>query len=185
LAMSNCRAAESASVEFAVTLPTYMEIKTLTSPVLIANITDETGDLYAPLSSKFRVISNASETKTLYLRAHTLTESGFEESLFDIGGRVYVAFGNMSNKPKSISLMNCKLGANPKESPGVVAYPITSILGAKSDYQRGLGKYEVYVENGVTDITVNIGTRVLKSSFAENDPKGFYQTTLLLTESDI
>lgn len=185
LTISNCKASESASAHFSITLPAYMEIKTLSSPVLTANITDKTGNLYAPLSSRFRVISNDTETKTLYLRAHTLTDAGYEESMFDRNGRVYIAFGNVSSKPKTQSLANCKLGAKPKDSPGVVAYPITSILGAKFNYQKGLGKYKIYVNQGVTDITVNVGSNVLKSSFAENDPRGFYQATLLLTESDI
>ena len=185
LTISSSKASESASAYFSVTLPAYMEIKTLSSAVLTANVTDKTGNLYAPLSSKFRVISNDTETKTLYLRANTITDAGYEESMFDRNGRVYIAFGNVSNKPKSQALANCKLGAKPNDSAGVVAYPITSIIGAKYDYQRGLGKYKVYVNNGVTDITVNVGSNVLKSSFAENDPKGFYQATLLLTESDI
>ena len=185
LALSDVKASESASAHFSVTMPAFLEIKTLSSAVLTANITDKTGNLYAPLSSKFRVVSNDYETKTLYLKANTLTDAGYEESMFDRNGRVYIAFGNVSDKPKSQSLANCKLGAKPKESPSIVAYPVTSVIGAKSDYQRGQGKYKVYVNNGVTDITVNIGANVLKSSFADNDPKGFYQATLLLIESDI
>ena len=55
--------AESASIEFSLTVDPYMEIQTLTSPVLIANITDKTGNLYSPLFSKFRVISNSGDTK--------------------------------------------------------------------------------------------------------------------------
>ena len=77
------------------------------------------------------------------------------------------------------------MGALPKASPGVVAYPVTSISGAKSRYLQGQGKYEVYAENGTTLVTVNVGSNVLKSSFAGNDPKGFYQAVLSLTEADI
>ena len=177
--------AESATVNFEITVAPYFQIQTLTSPVLIANVTDKTGNLYAPLFSKFRVISNSDETKTLYLKADTITERGNESAIFSANGRVYIAFSNVKNKPTSQSLANCKFGAHPKESPGVVAYPITSILGAKSKYIHGGGKYEVYVGNGKTDITVNIGSQVLRSSFGPNDPKGFYQATLLLTEADI
>lgn len=176
---------QSASMDFSITLASYMQIQTVTNPVLTANITDKTGNLQAPLTSKFRVISNSSETKTLYLKATTKTNSGVEESMFDLGGRVYVAFSNVLKPPSSQSLANCKISAGSKTSPGVVAYPINSIIGAKSKYCRGKGKYEVFVDNGVTDITVNIGSNVLKSSFASNDPRGFYQATLSLTESDI
>ena len=109
----------------------------------------------------------------------------YEEAIFEMNGRRYIAFANLEAKPTGQSLANCKLGTHPKESPGIVAYPITSILGAKTKYVRGQGKYEVYVDSGVTYITVNIGSNVLRSSFASNDPKGFYQATISLTESEI
>ena len=77
------------------------------------------------------------------------------------------------------------MGSHPENSPGVVAYPINSIYGAAHKYLRGEGKYEVYIGNGITNITVNLGQNILKSSFGKNDPNGFYQATLSLTESDI
>ena len=105
--------------------------------------------------------------------------------MFEMGGRVYIAFTNMSTKPRSEALANCKMGTHPKYSSGVVAYPVTSIIGAKNQYQHGEGKYKIYIENGTTDILVNIGSHVLRNSFDTNDPKGFYQATLSLTESEI
>ena len=177
--------AESASLNFSVELPGYFQISNLTSPVLNAHITDKTGNLYAPLSSKFKVISNCSETKTLYLKSNSFTENGLEESMFEMGGQVYIAFTNVSAKPRSEALINCKMGTHSKYSPGVVAYPITSIIGAKTQYQHGQGKYKVFINNGNTDILVNIGSHVLKNSFDKNDPHGFYQATLSLTESEI
>lgn len=177
--------AESATSDFSIIVPSYLQIKTITNPVLTANITDKTGNLYAPLTSRFKVISNIPETQTLYLKANTVTENGIEEAMFESGGRVYVAFANVKDRPKSQSLKNCMYSGNPKESPGVVAYPITSIIGAKHKYKYGQGKYEVYIENGVTDISVNIGSNVLLNTFSTNDPKGFYQATLSLTEADI
>ena len=177
--------AESATIDFTITVDSYMQIQTLTSPVLIANITDKTGNLYSPLFSKFRVISNSGDTRTLFLKANTITEHSNESAMFSSNGKVYVAFSNVQSKPTSQSLANCKYGSHPNESPGVVAYPIASILGAKTKYIQGGGKYEVYVGNGKTDITVNIGSQVLRSSFGSNDPKGFYQATLSLTEADI
>lgn len=177
--------AEEASMTFSIDVQEYLQIDTVTSPVLTANITDRTGNLYTPLFSKFRVITNCKDTKTLYLKANTLTQNGNEEAMFEMGGRVYIAFANLAHKPKSQSLANCKMGTHPKDSPGVVAYPVNSILGAESKYIHGKGKYEIYVKNGTTYITVNVGSNVLRSSFASNDPKGFYQATLSLTESDI
>lgn len=177
--------AEQASINFSITLPEYIQIQTVTNAVLIANITDRTGNLFAPITSRFRVISNSEETKTLYLKSEAITENGNEESMFKMGGRVYVAFANVNTKPTSQALINCKLGSHPKESPGVVAYPITSILGANTEFDQGLGKYKVFIENGITNIVVNIDSHVLRNSFDSNDPKGFYQATLSLTESEL
>ena len=174
-----------AGVNFSISLPAYLQISTVTNSVLTANITDETGNLYAPLQSRFKVISNSGGKQTLYLRASTVTQNGQESAIFEYGGRVYVAFAHVASKPTAQSLANCKLGAGSKESPRVVAYPITSIIGAEHRYKRAVEGYEVYVGNGVTDISVNIGSNVLINSFDKNDPKGFYQATLSLTEADI
>lgn len=173
------------SMEFMIHVDEFIKIEAVNSSVLTANITDRTGNLYAPLVSRFKVISNTSDTKTLYLKANTITENGNEEAMFEMGGRVYLAFSNIEKRPSSEALANCKMGTHPDYSPGVVAYPISSILGAKHKYLRGEGKYAVYVENGTTNITVNVGLNVLKTSFAKNDPNGFYQATLSLTEADI
>ena len=77
------------------------------------------------------------------------------------------------------------MGLASKDSPGVVAYPINSILGVKSKFRSDLEKYELDIENGVTTIDVNIGSHVLRNSFGKNDPMGFYQATLSITEADI
>ena len=175
----------SQSVDFVIQLNEFIKIETISNAVLTANITDRTGNLYSPLSSRFKVISNTSDRKTLYLKANTITESGNEEALFEAGGRVYIAFANLEKHPTSEALANCKMSTHPKDSPGVVAYPVSSILGPKHNYNRSKGLYEIYIENGTTFVTVNVGSNVLKSSFSSNDPNGFYQATLSLTESDI
>ena len=166
-------------------MPGFTRIAPITSPVLTANITDRTGNLYAPLSTRFRVITNSSEQKTLYLKANTVTDGGYENSMFQQGGQVYIAFANLSRIPSSQALANCKNSSIPKDRPGVVAYPVISITGANHKYIPGKGKYEVYVGNGATDVTINVGSNVLQSSFAANDPRGFYQAVLSLTETDI
>lgn len=177
--------AHEASVDIALEFPEYFKIETVTSPVLTANITDDTGNLYAPLSSKFKVISNCRETKEIYLKSESFTDGGAMPSMFARGGRVYIAFTNVNKKPTNQALINCKNGSRAKESPGVVAYPITSIVGAKNQYQYGKNNYKIFIENGITDILVNVGSHVLPSSFDKNDPRGFYQATLTLTESEI
>ena len=176
---------KQASVNFSISLPSYIQITSVTSPVLIVNITDDTGNLYAPIQSRFKVISNSNKTQTLYLKANTVTQNGQESAMFDYGGRTYIAFAHIEKKPTSLSLANCQLGAARKDSPGVVAYPITSIIGAEHMYKRAIRGYEVLVGNGVTDIAVNVGSNVLINSFDKNDPRGFYQATLTLTEADM
>lgn len=176
---------KQASLEFSINLPRYLQIDTVTSAVLTANITDRTGNLYAPLSTRFKIISNSNETQKLYLKASALTDNGNESSMFQYGGRVYIAFTNVTHKPRSQALANCKMGSMPKDSPGVVAYPINSILGVESKYRPDIEKYELEIEGGVTNIDVNIGSHVLRNSFGKNDPLGFYQATLSITETDI
>lgn len=178
-------ASNTASADFSFTLGEYVKIEPLTSPVLIANITDRTGNLHSPLSTQFRVITNSAEKKHLYLKSNVVTQGGYEESMFEQGGRVYIAFANIAKIPSSQALANCKIGSAPKDSPGIVAYPVISLRGAESRFLNGKNKYELSVENGTSYITVNVGSNVLRNSFASNDPRGFYQAILSLTEADI
>lgn len=174
-----------ASRDFSFHIPSYFRIETVTSPVLIANITDRTGNLPTNLGTQFKVISNNHEAKKLYLNAVINTDSGQMDSMFEQGGRVYVAFGNLQKPPKANALMNCKIGSMPNQSPGVVAYPVLSVRGTSAKFNRGEGKYEVYAKNGITNVSVNIGSHVLQNSFAANDPNGSYQAILSLTEADM
>ena len=177
-------AGSSATADFQINIPKYVHIQPVTSPILTANITDHTGSLHAPLSARFQVTSNIPETK-LYLSANAVTESGYEPAMFSQGGQVYIAFTSLSKVPTSSSLLNCKTGALPKDSPGVVAYPVISVNGADNAYDNSKNKYEVTVNNGVSYVNVHVGSHVLKNSFASNDRKGFYQSVLSLTEADI
>lgn len=178
-------ASQMAQADLSIVLPNFTKIAPVTSPVLTAHITNRTGNLYAPMMCRFRVITNSREVQTLYLKSNVLTEGGYEESMFEQGGQVYIAFANLAKIPKASALANCKIGALPEESPGIVAYPVTSIIGAENRFIPGKNKYEVYVKNGTTDVTVNVGSNVLKSSFGKNDPRGFYQAVLSLTDTDI
>ena len=54
--MPTFAASTTASAELALEFKEFLKIQTVTSAVLVANITDKTGNLYAPLSSRFRVI---------------------------------------------------------------------------------------------------------------------------------
>ena len=99
----------SQSVDFTFSLDEFLKIETVENAILTANITDRTGNLYAPLVSRFKVISNCDERKTLYLRASTITESGKEEAMFDLGGIVYVAFANLAKSNRCASFRTRRL----------------------------------------------------------------------------
>ncbi|MCQ2743708.1 MAG: hypothetical protein MJ230_02785 [bacterium] len=175
----------SANAQLSFTIASYTHISPVTSPVLTAHITDKTGNLYAPLSTTFRVITNSSENKKLYLKANVLTRNGYEEAMFEQGGQVYIAFANLKNMPNSAALAGCKSGV-PADSPGIVAYPVTSITGTEGKkYINGKNKYELEIKGGTSYVTVNVGSSVLPSSFGSNDPRGYYQAVLSLTEADI
>lgn len=176
---------KEASIDFMINLPAVTQVVPLTSPVLVANITDKTGNLQEPLISRFKVLTNSAEPVKLYLKANVVTHGGFEEAMFEQGGIVYIAFANVSRLPSSSALANCKAGIGPQDSPGIVAYPITSIQGSEVKYLPSRHKYELVAENGATYVTVNVGSNVNKTSFGTNDPRGFYQAVLSLTEADI
>ena len=131
------------------------------------------------------MLTNSEEPVRLYLKANVVTHAGFEDAMYEQGGIIYIAFANVSRLPSSSALANCKAGIGPQDSPGVVAYPITSIQGVEHKYLASKHKYELTAQNGETYITVNVGSNVNKTSFGSNDPRGFYQAVLSLTEADI
>lgn len=176
---TNSAFAQTASVEFNIIIQEYLSIQS-PNQVLIANIINDNGILDQPLNTMFRIISNTNNTKTLYLKATTITEDGVYNSMFYKNGMVYIAFSNIKNKPKTKELYNCTYGGDGKN---VIAYPIIKINGAEYKYIHN--KYEIYINNGVTYLFVIVGTNPLYNSFSNKDDKGFYQTTLHLTEVDI
>ena len=94
--------AESSSADFSILLPEFVQVESVFSPVLIANITDRTGNLYAPLCSKFKVITNSSETKKLYLKANTVTGS-FAKSVMNLFASSIASDECCISRPRSIT----------------------------------------------------------------------------------
>ena len=174
--------ASQVETNFQVQVPRYLKITPITSPILVAHVQDSSGNLFTPLSTKFRVVTNELNT-TLYLTARVSTESGEENAFFAQGNQVYLAFSSMENIPTSQALSGCKCG---NESKGVIAYPVLSILGAQSRFIPSKEKFEVLLqENGTYNIDVIIGANVLRGSFDNKDGKGFYKAIISLTETDI
>ena len=171
------------NTEFQIHIPKFLSIKPITSPVLYANITNRTGNLYSPLSATFRVVTNTQELETLYLSGKVDTLSGKEDGFFELGGQVYLAFTYVSGMVEHSDLVRCKIGE--KESKGVVAYPVLYVNGADSKFIPSKDKYEINVGNGVHNITVYIGSNVLWSSFDLLDKNGLYKAEITLTEADI
>lgn len=171
------------STEFQIHIPKFLSIKPVTSPVLYANITNRTGNLYSPLSTTFRVVTNTPTSETLYLSGKVDTLSGREEGFFEFGGQVYLAFTYASGMVEHSDLVRCKYGE--KESKGVVAYPVLYVNGADSKFIPSKSKYEITIKNGVHDITLYIGSNVLRNSFDPSDKNGLYKAEITLTESDI
>mgnify|MGYP003336940209 CR=1 FL=1 len=98
----------TASETYSFTLGEYMKIEPVTSPVLIANIVDRTGNLYMPLMTQFRVLSNSGEQKKLYLKAEVNVEGGRESAMFSQGGNVYIAFTNLLCLGSTYFLVNSR-----------------------------------------------------------------------------
>ena len=74
---------------------------------------------------------------------------------------------------------------------GIASGKVKSVFSKhdKTRCRSGMTGYDTAARlmraNGVTDISVNVGSNVLRNSFDKNDPRGFYQATLSLTESEI
>jgi hypothetical protein len=180
LAQSTC-----ASSDLSVQLPAFASVQAETSPTLTVHVTDKTGYLYTPIGARFKVVSNTADAQNLYLKATVRTQNGYEDAMFEQNGRIYIAFSSLRKIPSTQSLSNCRIGGTPNESPGIVAYPVDSVRGGLSArYLHGKSKYEIQVGNGTSYINVDIGRQVLLNSFGSNDPKGFYQATLTLTDID-
>lgn len=163
----------TASVTFSVTIPQYLNITPLTNTTLVAHV--QNGLVTNPLQVKYKVVSNIPES-TLYLTSKSMVDGGLEHSMFECGGRVYIAFPSVFNHASLQNLTEAKINL---QAPNILVLPITSVSGADSRFKGD--KYEVYIKNGIYYININVGlTPPLRSNAT-----GIYQATLYLTETEI
>lgn len=163
----------SASVEFSIVIPAFLNITPLTNTTLIAHV--QNGVVTNPLRVKYRVVSNIPET-TLYLTSKSMVDGGLEHSMFECGGRVYIAFSSVFHPASYQNLNEAKINL---KAPNVLILPINNISGAESKFKYD--KYEIYIKNGTYYIDVNVGM----APPVRANVNGMYQATLYLTETEI
>lgn len=167
-----CAATNSASADFYITIPAYTSIQPLTSTVLSANLRNDY--VMNPLHVRYKVVTNIPET-TLYLTAKSMTSDGYETSMFEQGGRGYIALTSISNQASLQNLTEAKYNL---KAPNTLVLPIISVTGAENRIRRE--RYEVYIKNGVYYIDVNVGL----TPPIRGNKNGVYQATIYLTETE-
>lgn len=167
-AASNC-----AIADFSMTIPAYTSIQPLTSTVLTANLRDDY--VTNPLHVKYKVVTNIPEN-TLYLTTKSLVDGSYEHSMFEHGGRGYIALTSITNQASLQNLTEAKYNL---KAPNVLVLPIINVTGADNRIKRD--KYEISIKNGVYYIDLNVGV----APPIRGNKNGVYQATVYLTESEI
>ena len=134
---SACFAADMATANFSFTIPEYLSITPLSSPVITANVVN--GRTQFLKAVKYRVISNIPES-TLYLTTKSIVEGSYEYSLFSHGSQQFVALTNSQTSYKDLQEAKLTLKA-----PHVLILPVTSLSGATSTFKKD--KFEVYIKS--------------------------------------
>ena len=166
-------ASNHATADFSITVPAYTSIQPLTSTILTANLRQDY--VTNPLHVKYRVDTNIPEN-TLYLTTKSLVDGGYEHSMFEYGGRAYVALTSITNQASSQNLTEAKYNL---KAPNVLILPIISVTGAEHKLKRE--RYEIYIKNGTYYIDMNIGL----TPPIRGNKDGVYQATVYLTEAEI
>ena len=166
-------ATNTITTNFQVSVPEYTNIQSLTSTILTANLRQDY--VMNPLSVRYRVTTNLPETK-LYLTSKSITDGGYEYSMFECGGRQYIALTSVSSRA---SLQNLTEAKSALKAPNVLVLPILNIHGTEASFKSS--KYELNVKNGTNYINVNVGL----NPPIRGNKDGIYQATIYLTETEI
>jgi hypothetical protein len=161
------------TTNFQINIPAYTNIQPLTSTVLTANLRQDC--VINPLPVKYRVVTNLSETK-LYLTSKSAVSGGYEYSMFEYGGKQYIALTLIDSQA---SLQNLTKAKSSLKAPKVLVLPVLSIQGAEVSFKGN--KYELNIKNGINYIDINIG--LIPPVGGNKD--GIYQATIYLTEIEI
>ena len=163
---------DTATVTMSFTIPPYTNITPMTNTVLTANVVNDR--VINPLHVRYRVVTNMEEVP-LYLTTKSLVDGGYEYSMFNQGGQVYIALTSIGNASlQNLTEAKCNLRSN-----NVLVLPVTSITGAEYRFVRD--KYELYIKNGTHFIDLHIGL----FPPIGGTKNGIYQATVYLTETEI
>lgn len=163
---------------------------------LSACINPMTGNLDAPFTPKFKLITNGAKHK-LVLKATDEDNTGAKRDAFaKEGGKDYIALANNKVKPTSAAIMNA-LGAAPfaVSNDNAIAYTVSSVTmsGASSGnlvFDAANKQFETSAADpakaGTTFITLTTGIVPRTNTYSDTtDFAGDYKAELTLTAYDI
>ncbi len=180
----------TASQTLQATLANYLDIQALTSgAVTTTTIAPDTGNLGTALISKFQIRANAN-APSLYLKATTeSTTNPTEVAFFVQGGSTYVILSNITNKPLTTAVADCKAASpNPATNVNAIAYPIASASANNSGtvtFDGTKNQYNVTANAGETIVTTTTGTTPLANTYSYLDTAGTYQAILTLSNTSL
>lgn len=181
----------SATQTLQATLGTYLDITAQTQgATTTTTIAPDTGNLAAPLVSKFKITLNTDE-QDLYLQGNTTSSTGSVNALFQQGGKTYVVFSNTTSGkvPTQAAIADCKT-ASPTASnnANAIAYQITDISvdnSGSSSYNNSQNQYILNVNAGVTTVITKAGTAPYTNTYSFQDYAGTYQAVMTLTSASL
>lgn len=180
----------TASQTLQATLAAYVDIQALTSgAVTTTTITPDTGNLAAALISKFQIRANAN-APSLYLKAETASSTNPSEvAFFQQGGSTYVILSNLTNKPTTAAIADCKLASpTPANNANAIVYPIASAVADNSGtitFDGTKNQYNVTANAGQTIVTTTTGTTPIANTYSYLDTAGTYQAVLTLSTTSL
>lgn len=173
------------------TLGTYLDITPETSnTTTTTTIAPDTGNLAAPLVSKFKINLNT-DSQDLYLQGKTTGTTGDVNALFKQGQKTYVVFSNTESGkvPTAAAIANCKSASpNASDNANAIAYPITSVSlnnSGSSNYDDSRNQYNLDVNGGTTIATTTTGTIPYNNTYSFQDNAGTYQAIMTLTSTSL
>lgn len=180
----------TASQTLQATLASYVDIQALTSgAVTTTTITPDTGNLATALISRFQIRANAN-APSLYLKAETASSTNPSEvAFFQQGGATYVILSNITNKPTTAAIADCKLASpTPANNANAIVYSIASAAADNSGtvtFDSAKNQYNVTANAGQTIVTTTTGTTPLANTYSYLDTAGTYQAILTLSTTSL
>lgn len=200
LCISGAMAAESDSADYQLTVPTYLRISKVTTPVAqeatvlfaesVAENLEPVGTITVPtMTGAFQVVSNE-PTQVVYLYGSADCVGGPARTLNKVGDDYVLVFAKETAQKTAVEKAFIASPAA-KDNKDAIAFKITNANGAKkllgvdsqvsADWQTD--HIEYVVGNGVTEFTYAVGGTGISGTFDAGDSQGTYKTTLTLTDT--